>query len=329
MTPKTGMYIGIGASVGLLLLIGAVVLYVKHHKETIGDPTDATLAPGVLDKMDLNLDLTKLISPPPSAGSGAEDLYQSVVRQAFSMGDGFKDKLDSTTDPEKDATLKGMLDKLEEAADKGLGGDLDFDAIVAMSPGTEWQIDDMLRGIGTVAFKSGMSMRSDKNKQGSEKALRAGLIWGDRLFHNGIYVSYKSAGLGCISEGLAQYERQYAKDNYDEPAKAGAAKQLYETYLPISKKWYDKEKIIRHINPTAAPGDLWNLAENDKDRAWQAEGLMWLGVAKWNTVPEGPQRTAIVKYLDQKSSSADAVLAKRAMAAAAFTRENARAVANP
>ena len=81
---------------------------------------------------------------------------------------------------------------------------------------------------------------------------------------------------------------------------------------------------MRRLGPLSKPGDLWNLAEHDEDRAWRIEGVMWLGVAKWTEVSEGPERTAIQKFLQKKATSPDAVMAKRAKIAADFTRMDVR-----
>ena len=160
--------------------------------------------------------------------------------------------------------------------------------------------------------------------------LRAALIWGDRLFKRGRYVSYKSAGLGCIGQALSQYQRLYSKDVANNPARKAAAEALYASYLSVSKAWNKKEKIFRRVQPVADPADLWNVAEHDKDRAWQLEGLLWLGVAKWTECGTGPRRDACQKYLVQKSVSAtDPVIAARAKMAADFPRTEVGSIASP
>jgi hypothetical protein len=322
MTPKQGMYIGIGVSGGLVVIIVVVVLLIVSGRNSIGSPTDATNA-AVLKKIDLKLDLDKLITPPPSEDTGAAAIYEAAVKEAAGMGDDFIASVKATPEPEKKPEFKSILDKLEAAADKGLGSTaLNFESVMPMVPDQEWRIRDTLYAMGQVASKAGMSMRSDKNKEGALKATRAALIFGDRMFNQGAFVAYKAAGLGCISEGLAGMEAHYSERFFPDAGKAAAAKELYDSYRKQSERWNEKEKLVRKI-PPSEPGDLWNLAEHDEDRAWRLDGLMWLGVAKW-TNADGSQRSAIQKYLEGKMSSPDPLVAKRAKVAADFKREDVR-----
>jgi hypothetical protein len=155
-------------------------------------------------------------------------------------------------------------------------------------------------------------MRTDKNRDGAEKATRALLIYGQRLFKNGIYVAYKSAGVNDMSVALAFYARLYSPTFFNDPDKAAAAKQLDEAFHPLALKWIDKEKIVRNVRTET--GDAWNLAENDKDRAWRLDGIMWLGILRW-AGSNAPHRAAIERYLGEKASSPDPVIAQRAKAA--------------
>jgi hypothetical protein len=322
MTPKQGMYIGIGASVGLVVIIVVVVLLVLNGRNSIGSPTDETSG-AVLKKIDLKLDLGKVITPPPSEDSGAAAIYEAAVKEVVAMGDDFMTNVKSEPEPEKKPGFKSIMDKLEEAADKGLGNTtLNFDAVLPMQPDREWRIRDTLYTMGQVASKAATSMRSDKKRDEALKASRAVLIFGDRLFNQGGYVAYKSAGLGCVSEGLAGLEAYYSERFFPDAGKEAAAKELYESYRKQTESWNKKEKLVRRI-PPLDPGDLWNLAEHDEDRAWRADGLMWLGVAKW-TNASGAQRSAIQKYLESKMASADPLTAQRAKLAAEFKREDVR-----
>jgi hypothetical protein len=329
MTPKTGLYIGIGVSVGLLIIAGVVAATILANRESIGEPTEATAAPGVLNKIEMNIDIGKVTTPPPASGNEADALYQAAVKEVAALGDDFVDNAiedKANVDPDKNPAYKSILDKLEAAADKGLGDatELNFDASLPLSPRTEWtaprSIHDKLEAMATMLSRRAMSRRDDKNREGAEKAMRAELIFGVRLFKNGIYVVYKTAAQSAISQSLGLFERSYSADFFNDPAKAAAAHAQYEIYLPAAKLWNKKEAILRSVKPGPAPADVWNLAEHDQDRAWQAEGLMWLGVAQW-TWSEGAQRTAIQKYLAQKQSSPDPLLAR--MAKTAFETKRA------
>jgi hypothetical protein len=325
MAPKTGMYVGIGISTGIVLLIVAVVLAMRMRANTIGEP-EATKAPGILAKIDLNLDLGKLIAMPAEGATGADLPYQAMVKLAMEFGDLFAEKIDGTAHPEQQTEFKLMLDKLEDGADKGLGeGALNFDALPELSPKTEWDIRGILRGLGTVGTRSCMSMRQAKDRAGAEKALRAALIWGYRLYKHGDSVAFRSASMAIISEALAEYESHYSRQWYDDPAKAAVAKDLYATYLPVGKQWFDKQKIVWVPEMNPAPGDLWNIAEHDQDKVWRLEAIMWLGISQW-TAASGKQRAAVQSYLNEKTKSPDPLIARYAKDAVTTPREAVHAI---
>jgi hypothetical protein len=324
MTPKQGMFIGIGASVGLVVVILIIVLLMMGKRNTVGAPTDET-APAVLQKIELKLDIAKIVTPPPADDSGAAALYEAAVKEMVAIGDGFIADVKSEPEPNKKPQFKSIIDKMEAAADKGLGDKaLNFEAVLPITPGPEWRIRDQLYAMGQLTSKAAMSARADKDKAASEKAARATLIWGQRLFNNGAFVAYKSAGLGAVSEGLAALEAHHSERFFADPAKEAIAKELYNDYRTSTERWNKKEKLVRRIGPLSKPGDLWNLAENDQDKAWRLDGLMWLGVAKWTEAAAGGQRSAIQSYLEQKASSSDPLVAQRAKQAADFSREDVR-----
>src|SRR5438132_1591236 len=126
LKPKTGLYIGLGISGVIILLLVIIVVAIASDHEDFGPPTAATDPPN-LKKIELNLDLARLVSVP--GGDGAQAAYAEAVRRADAMGLGFIEHIKESPDPTNDPQYKGILEKLEEAADKGLAGELNFDNI--------------------------------------------------------------------------------------------------------------------------------------------------------------------------------------------------------
>jgi hypothetical protein len=316
------MYLGVGISIALVVGIVGTVVALNMRKEQVGDPTEVTTAAGALKKITVDVDIAKLTQPEPDSPTGADQTYLEMVKLAVAIGDDFREIVKESTEPEKDKKLKPVLDKLLEAAEKGMGdADLDFDSVVEMTPFQEWKIGELLNAIGEIGTKAAQSQRGRDDTK-SEKALRASLIWGKRLFEKGAYVSYKGAAMGVMSRALAEYATHFIKD----PEKAATARTMAAGVVEKSKVWREKEtKLVRKLNysKTSDPGDLWNLAEKDEDRAWKAEGLMWLGVSKWSNADKA-QRGTIDKYLTAKATDRDPVLAKRAKAALEYTNIDLR-----
>ena len=184
MTPKTGMYLGIGGSVGLLVVVGIIALVIMSHRESIGEPTEATRDPAIFTKIDLELDLSRLISLPSAAGGALAD-YQAAVK-GEGIGDDFIKQVKESMDPQKEPRLKAIVDKLEAGADKVLGeDDLEFDAIIPMTPRNEWPISDELQAMGNLVCKAGLSVRDAKDSAGEERAAACGAYLGRQTLQEG------------------------------------------------------------------------------------------------------------------------------------------------
>ena len=287
----------------------------------LGEP-DATQKPETLDKIEMNLDLTKLISVP--SGNGAKKLYSEAVELAIAYGDNFAEDA-AQPFPEKNEKLTAILNKLEEAADMGIGdAKLSFDSLPAISPKTMWTNHATLYAITQIASNTSLSRRHAGDTAGAEKAMRAGLLWADRLFKNGDdFVAYKYAGIRSMAESLGAAQDLYMKG---DATKKVIADELYKEYRKAGDRWYAKVRIVLKPDLKINPADLWNMAENDKDPAWQREGVMWLGVAQW-TSAAGEQRTAIQNYLESLTNSSDPTIAKCAKEAHGIKREDIHAIA--
>ncbi|MCL2645807.1 MAG: hypothetical protein FWD61_02250 [Phycisphaerales bacterium] len=323
MNGKTGMYVGIIISVVIVLaIVGISVGLYAFKGNAIGEPV-ATKDPAKLEKIEMTLDLARLINMP--SGGGAEVPYNEAVKLAMEYGDNFAEDAGKPF-PEENEKLKAILVKLEEAAEMGMGSDvkLVFSSLPEMSPKTEWEIRGTLYAIAKIAAYASMARNKNGDLAGAEKAMRAGLLWGYRLFKNGDdFVAYKYAGVCSVSEALGAAMDLYMKG---DATKKAAADDLNKEYRKAGDRWFDKVSIILKPDLKINAADLWNMAENDKDKAWRREGVMWLGVSQW-TYAFGPQRPAVQKYLESLTHSPDPVIAKLAKEAYTMKREDMNAVA--
>jgi len=228
---------------------------------------------------------------------------------------------------EIDEKFSAMMKKLEEAADMGMGdAKLVFNSLPAMSPKTSWKICGIFYGIAQVAEGAVLTRMQAGDVAGAEKAARAMLLWGYRLHKNGDdFVAYKYGGIRCVSLGFGGLEMVHMKT---DAGKLATTKELYQEYRKTAGDlWFEKGRIVLTTPPLKInSADLWNMAENDKDRAWRLEGVMWLGVSQW-TSAIGKQRTGVQSYLESLTRSKDPQIAKLAKEARAMTRDDVHEVA--
>ncbi len=315
---KIGLIIGLCVSGLMVIVVVGLALYFMLGGRAISAPTKATTDAGALDMIELRLDTAGLIATPGVGGGGAEKSYGEAFKLAWTVGDDkFLDICKRSRSPETDPVLKPVIEKILQAGDMGMGTDvvMDFDGgDFSIGPKNAWAMRDVLAAMGSATCKAGMSARADKKRELADQHFRAAFLFGKRLWDHGAYSTYKFGGLAVMGESLANMQSSSSKNWYSEPDKEARVKELYATYLDVSRRYGQKDRIMRSTAPK--PGDLHNMAQNDKDPAWKLEGLMFLGFAKWTTGAD--ERAGIQKYLEGKTTSSDSRTARKAKEAADF-----------
>jgi hypothetical protein len=116
-------------------------------------------------------------------------------------------------------------------------------------------------------------------------------------------------------------------------AKAQVAKDVKARAQPQFAAWDKKfNAIFSGRNQMCAipqnAGDLWNLAENDKDPSWRMAGVMWLGYMKSQ---RGVSEAAVNAYLAKRATTeTNSLIRDKAKEAADFPMaESANFVREP
>lgn len=315
----TGWYVGFGISAGLVLvLIVGVLLYVFWGSGLPG-PTAATTEGGRLEKITFDPDLSVLISP-GGTGGGAEATYDSAIAVILQEnGSNFKEDLKRVREPEKSREHQPLLEALVKAADQGLAGESLRLPSVKITPVTEFATEDGLIALGQIGVAAARSQWADGKKAEGDASFRGALVYGHRLWKHGTHVTHKKAGLAVMNEAFAQAISHYK--GQDE-TRLKAAQTLADQARQVSLQWTDKERMVAPRKLPGHTGDLANMAENDKDRAWRIEGLLWLGHAKW--AKGSGERAAVDAFLEDHASDSDPLIAEAARTARAFTVQDFR-----
>jgi hypothetical protein len=319
---KIGILISIGLVLAVVIIIG-IVWYIQNGPGSIRPPTEATTADGALDKILLSVDPAQLVAMPGS-GKGAEAVYADMIATAIGTGDwqdfpNFMQKINTTAKPLDDPQFAKILDQLQDAATKPIADDDLVFSQLTINPINDFGSRYILYGIAKMAGNAARQCRDAGDKAKAQKILEAAYIFGFRLWDKGPYRAYRKGGLDAMSEAAVSLASLLAGD-----PKEALAKKIDSDIEAAAAKWEDKEKkTIRSVAPE--PGDMKNLALNDKDRAWRTEGLMWLAVAKYTTAV-GAERRAIDRFLDEQSHSSDKLYAATAAAAAKFTDVDTRQI---
>jgi hypothetical protein len=309
-------------------LLGALGLLRMPTGYPLGEPTKATTAAGRLVPIIINVDIAKVTTPAPE-GKGAEMIYHDLVKQTYPFAPlytpGSKpphERLYQFYDQVNkfDPKFQPILDTLVKAADTGY--DEAYDMIFPDLPLNfinELSAEKLYLAWGYVAEYAAMDADADKKYDDAEKYWRAMLIYGDRLWRKGLYVTERTAGIMLISTALDGFKEHYTMAGNAEKAKA--ASDLKSAFKPLATAWINKRAETLGPLPSNA-GDLWNLAENDKDRSWRIAAIMWLPCMKGH----GANEAAVNAYLDKKVGDKDTLLGEKAAESRAFTKDDAQRI---
>jgi hypothetical protein len=312
---------------GLLAALGLLKMPTGYP---LGEPTNATTAAGRLDPIVVIVDISRITTPAPK-GKGAELIYHDLVKQTYPFAPMYSPGMvppherlyqfyeQVGTFDRSDPKFQPILDTLVKAADTGY--DEAYDLIFPDLPlnfKNELAAEKLYLAWGYVAQYAAMDADKAKKYDEGEKYCRAMLIFGDRLWRHGVYVGQRTAGLMIVSTALDSFKEHFKSAGKLEQAKT--AHDIKEAFKPIAIPWFSKHDAIISPIPLNGgnAGDLWNLAENDKDRSWRIAGVMWLGGMKGHHV----SATDINAYLDTKLSDKDLILADKAAEAKTFTKDD-------
>lgn len=310
-----------------LIVAGAisVAAFVMVQPNSVGPATEATTGAGKLDLIVMHLDLDRLVRVPE--GAGAEAIYEQAAKEAL---DGQEMEAFIATarhpDPLSDPKLAGVIGKLVAAGEKGLdpGAALLFRTLPPIQAINDIPTETFLKAMGHLLTNAAAGYHADGKNGAALKTANAALLFGDRLWRQGVYNAYRNAGQSVAGDALVLLAMIYTDLKND--TNAAACRELDAQRKAAAMRWLEKNRICRQLNQGLVPGDLANLALHDQDRSWRLEGTMWLGVAQWVSA-SGRQRRAIQTLLNTLERNEDFYIAEQARAAGAIERSTVHELA--
>lgn len=192
-----------------------------------------------------------------------------------------------------------------------------------------------LRGLEEVIASMQILARyylSHKKYDQAESVLRDLLVMGRHMIDERSHVHIVELGLGAQRAAWDRLFPLYATDRPD--ADKAAALRAYEAAsIEFEEFWYEKRKIVwtpghnraTGRSPGPDPGDIFNIIENDKDKAWRVQAILVLGIIKYAAErPVDIEHSR--KLLDRLVGDPDPLIAAAAKAAKDLTIEGFRTI---
>lgn len=331
MGNKAGWIIA-GAIVVVAVVIVLVILNPSHS-----EPTSLTLQAGVLELAAPTPPAEQLLDRDRNGSGNAADAYaRAMVRaeqvypqlQPLLLRDRQAALVDGSQPPS--AAQEQMLDEIAQLVADGAGrsefrfAGVHTDEAIEVGDRLFAQQDQLQRLRNVMVLASLAALGRDQAQQAKTR-LENLLLMGADFAGERARVPLVLAGLRCQQEAARQLAILHAR-HLDQretaermQAYAGSVNTALEAYGDKIKFLWDMKVLSTH------PGDVYNVAENDADRAWRVEAIATLGLLRYQGLGRGDNKF-IEKLIARYAASGDPFEAAAGAAARDLTLDEYRSI---
>jgi len=321
---------------GVVVLVVAIIVIIAVAGTFAPDPEDptaATTAPGVLDLHEVDADVTMVLPARPTGSGNAAVDYAAAgseaVENELSIKDYYKNAIKNAKSVSPDAEAK--MESIRKLVSAG-AGKKNFEFVLNVT-GNKFRAvpprDFREKCVDPLEKASDMMRLLAEHHRVMGKSDQALAVQRDR-FTMGWHMMNERVRVPVVMVGV--YIQQSAikgmikilsaSEKADDKTQI-ANLRSYESQLDkIVRIFNKKEKIIAVISPHA--GDVFNIIENDKDRAWRIEGLLILGAFKYGEAHHKGNLKKVEDLLEKFSDSDDPYEKAAAQRSIDFNDDDAR-----
>jgi len=315
---------------GVLVLVVVVIIVVRLVFPPT-TPPDKTKRGQLLDFKDIPFWPTTAAGAKPSAAGDAADDYRKAVEACMGKAKQISEMSAAFGEKERAFTPE-MLDFMKEVYEHVARGAQKASASYAVKYADQFRIApgflpaSRLKAVGDVLLFLFGHYYFNKDFDKAEEVARNTFKMGWHLMKERAHVNVVLAGLQLQMQGLGNFEALYESSPKKDPRAYKEARGYLEE-LNLIRDQYGKKLEIVHAEKLNA-GDIFNIAENDKDHAWQVQAVQTLALIKHAAGGRADRRHAR-KLISRFSLSDDRLLSAAAKAAAAFTEQDFEVYRSP
>jgi len=319
MNKITGLVFG-----GIMLVIVAGVLVKVLVFPSTDSPTIETSRTGFMEVIEVGATLTDVLDAAPSGADNAAEHYAQAIEVFFAnqaiLLDAAADLGQGKADGYADA-----LKTLEEIRGHiGNGAKQAGMNYLAQHASGKLQVskrqDDVERLGQTIDSLDilGDYYLENKRFKDADALYRDMLVAGWHMVQAHSHMHMTLYGQDIQATALSGMSKSIETD-LDKTAKLERRAPLrnYLSALNEFKSRYEEKSMVFHKARLEA-GDVWNIAENDKDRAWRVQAILGMGMMKF-THPSKTNATRNNAMIEKFLKSGDPVEKLAAQAAKAYT----------
>lgn len=324
------------------LVLSVVVILIFVWNPPPSPPRDTT-APGFLDLKQVDVPLSELIGYTPSGPGNAGADYQKAVQIEIANHDeinhlGDIERLESLAvakDASSDPAMKIVQQIYDHVAAGAKKKDMRYAFVFTpkdLKFSYRHRAADNLYRVAVAVHLLHMVHLDREEYAEAEKVLQALMVFGMHLFNERALAQISIEGVAVQTCAVQRLLQLYAKWPEAPRHRLRPLRDCESQLRLISSNFRQKKKIlwdnipandpVTH-EPIISPGDVFNVIENDRDRAWRVQGLVTLGALKFRATGRGDVKKTD-DLIAQYKTSDDAILAAAAKCADELTVEQFR-----
>lgn len=339
MADKSSWTLGWILALGVLVVVGLVAWKLLFPAPS--GPRE-TNEPGFLKLKYVEVDLADVLGTRPAAPGNAADDYQKACQICMTSWADIQaanerlNSLANAADPWSDPGLKAIKQIHDHVAAGAQKQKMEYTFVY--TPNTlkfayHYPAAERLSKVAVALNLLYMFHEKRKEYAEGEKVLKNMLILGVHMFEEHAIPHIGAEGLYVQLGAAMKLQELYGKWKGPDDGRLGLLKDYQKSVESIRGEYKKKKRILwdyipatdtRTGKPRIAAGDVFNIAENDEDKAWQVQAIIALGALKFRAMDRGDARKTR-SLIDGYSRSKDALFAAAAKAAENLTREQLRA----
>ena len=311
---------------GLIVVIVLTVAFPGHSRPK------ATLKEGMLDLQKVEMPISEIVGSEPDGDGNAADNYANAATLAVEEKVAVTNALKTIRDAKGAAAEidPGALETLRKIDRHVAAGarKKKMQYLFVYTPKTlevHIRVEELARLAEVAGAMNvlGQYYICQKKFADADQVYKHLMVMGWHMINERSHIHMVNMGMGfqrMAWQGL--WDSSNAQGHKDK--KHLETLQRYETKLITLVDFYiQKQKIVWNTRPH--PGDIFNVIENDKDRAWRVQAVLALGLIKFSA-GEGGDQDYIKELLEDLVDDEDPIVSAAAKAAKNLTAAEYRKI---
>lgn len=320
MNKITGLIVG-----GIMLLLVAGILVKVFVFPSTEAPTRETTKTGFMEIIEVDAKITDVLDAAPSGGDNAAEHYAKAVEAFFANQALLLDAAASLGQGKADGHADALKTLEEIRGHVGNGAKQAKMNYLAAHASGKLQVskrqDDVERlgqAIDSLSILGDYYIENKRLKD-ANAMYRDMLVAGWHMVqaHSHMHMTLYGQDIQATAlSGMSKSMERTSDANADREKRVPLRN--YLSALNEFKSRYEEKSMVFH-KPRLEAGDIWNIAENDKDRAWRVQAILGMGMIRFTHDTSKANNTRNNAMIEKFLKSSDPLEKLAAQAAKAFT----------